>query len=132
MINQIKSADSLLQDLKILVVDDSVDIREMLSMILKANGADVHTAMDSAEAIGKANSLKFDVILMDILMPGLDGKDTASQIKILPYRKKIIALSGFIDTKKVFEEMASPFDAYIMKPVSPEELLQKIVDGVKC
>ena len=127
MSNKLKHDHSTLEGLRILIVDDSSEIRDILAVILKSSGAVVDTAMDGAEAIEKANHVKFDVILMDIVMPGLNGKDTAIQIRVLPYTKKIIALSGVIEAKNIFGELSSPFDAYIMKPVSPVELSHKIL-----
>jgi CheY-like chemotaxis protein len=111
----------------ILVVDDSDDLREILEFILKSKGADVESARDGAEAINKVQSSPYDIILMDMRMPGLDGNDTALKIRNTSSAKlKIIALTGDVDGAK-FLRKESPFNAYVVKPIDPANLSVSII-----
>lgn len=115
-----------LRGINILVVDDSDDLREVLEYILKAHGANVDSARDGAEAISKVQSVPYDIILMDMRMPGMDGSDTAERIRANSAKIKIIALTGDVDKDKFLHDK-SPFSAYVVKPVDPADLSQNIL-----
>lgn len=115
-----------LKGIHILVVDDSDDLREILEFVLKANGAKVDSARDGAEAISKAQNVPYDIILMDMRMPGMDGSDTAEKIRAKSTKIKIIALTGDVDRDKFVKEK-SPFNAYVVKPVDPANLSLSIL-----
>jgi len=110
-----------LNGVNILIVDDSDELREILEFILKSKGANVDSARDGIEAINKAQASKYDIILMDMRMPGLDGNDTAIKIRTKSEDIKIIALTGDVDGEK-FLRKESPFNAYIAKPIDPANL----------
>jgi CheY-like chemotaxis protein len=80
----------------VLVVDDEVAITEVLTTILNKQGFTVTTASDGVSAIEKASQLKPDLIIMDIIMPSLDGYETTAQIRTNPRLDGIpvIFLSG--------------------------------------
>jgi len=115
-----------LKGFKILVVDDYKEIHESLKTIFESVGADVQTAKDGLEAIEKATSSQFNLILMDLHMPGLSGKDAAVTIIKLPYPKKIVALTGDLSAKETSETMAV-FDDFISKPFHPRNLVQHVI-----
>lgn len=119
-----------LKGIHILVVDDSDDLREILEFILKAKGATVDSARDGAEAINKAQNIPYDLILMDMRMPGLDGNDTAAKIKLTSANIKIIALTGDMDGEKYLRK-ESPFNAYIAKPIDPANLSVSILKTIE-
>ena len=121
-----KNQKAELKGIRILVVDDSDDLREILEFVLKANGAEVDSARDGAEAILKAQDVPYDIILMDMRMPGMDGSDTAEKIRAKSSNIKIIALTGDVDRDKFMKEK-SPFNAYVVKPVDPANLSQSIL-----
>jgi twitching motility two-component system response regulator PilH len=112
----------------ILIVDDSPTDRQYLSDLLAKNGFQVTTAQSADEALAKAKSLKPDLVLMDVVMPGQNGfqatrtlsKDEAT--KTIPV---IICTSKGQDTDKVWGMRQGARD-YIVKPVSGPELLAKI------
>lgn len=118
-----------LKGLNILVVDDSDELREILEFILKSKGATVDPASDGAEAMKKATTMKYDLILMDMRMPGLDGNDTAMKIRESCSNIKIIALTGDVDAEK-FLRTGSPFNAYIPKPIDPANLSVSILKTI--
>ena len=112
----------------ILIVDDSATDRQFLSDLLAKNGFQVTTANSADEALAKAKSLKPDLVLMDIVMPGQNGfqatrtlsKDEAT--KSIPI---IICTSKGQDTDKAWGMKQGARD-YIVKPVDRDELLEKI------
>lgn len=118
-----------LNGIHILVVDDSDDLREILEFILKSKGATVDSARDGAEAINKTQAGKYDIILMDMRMPGLDGNDTALKIRTTKAEVKIIALTGDLDGEK-FLRKESPFNAYVAKPIDPVNLSTSILETI--
>lgn len=119
-----------LKGIHILVVDDSDDLREILEYILKAKGATVDSARDGAEAINKTQKVPYDLILMDMKMPGLDGIDTASKIRDNGSKVKIIALTGDMEGEK-YKKKESPFNAYITKPIDPSNLSASILKTIE-
>jgi twitching motility two-component system response regulator PilH len=112
----------------VLVVDDSPTDRQFLSELLKKSGYQVSTAENAEEAIAKAKSLKPDLVLMDVVMPGQNGfqatraltKDEAT--KHIPV---IICTSKGQDTDKTWGLKQGAKD-YVVKPVIAAELLKKI------
>ena len=112
----------------ILVVDDSPTDRQFLSDLLNANGYKVSTAENAEDAIAKAKSLRPDLVLMDVVMPGQNGfqatrtltKDEAT--KDIPV---ILCTSKSQETDKVWGMRQGARD-YVVKPVSPADLLAKI------
>lgn len=126
----------LLKGVKILVVDDTDDIREMVAFVLTKYGAKVHTAMDGAEAVVKAQEGRYDCILMDMRMPGLDGNATAQKIKSEQEQRHqqihtvFIALTGE-QKGTALAGKEFPFDNWIYKPIKPVTLTQCIRDSLK-
>ena len=113
---------------KILIVDDSATERHMLKDLLTKAGYDV-VASDSAEdAIAKARQVKPDLILMDVVMPGLNGFQATRAISRDPDTKSIpiiMCTSKSQETDKIWGMRQGARD-YIVKPVNRDELLEKI------
>ena len=113
---------------KILVVDDEIYIVHILDFSLGMEGYDVVTATDGEQAIEKAAREKPDLIVLDIMMPKLDGYETCKLLKADPATRAIpvILLSAKgrnVDQKVGFEVGA---DDYITKPFSPRKLVERI------
>ena len=113
---------------KILVVDDEVYIVHILDFSLGMEGYEVVTALDGEQAIEKANAEHPDLIVLDIMMPKLDGYETCKRLKADDATRNIpvILLSAKgrnIDQKIGFEVGA---DDYITKPFSPRKLVERI------
>ena len=113
---------------KILVVDDEVYIVHILDFSLGMEGYEVVTALDGEMAIEKANAEHPDLIVLDIMMPKLDGYETCKRLKADDATRNIpvILLSAKgrnIDQKIGFEVGA---DDYITKPFSPRKLVERI------
>jgi two-component system alkaline phosphatase synthesis response regulator PhoP len=113
---------------KILVVDDEIYIVHILDFSLGMEGYEVVTALDGEQALEKVTSEKPDLIVLDIMMPKLDGYEVCKSIKANAATKNIpvILLSAKgrnVDQKMGFEVGA---DDYITKPFSPRKLVERI------
>jgi two-component system alkaline phosphatase synthesis response regulator PhoP len=113
---------------KILVVDDEIYIVHILDFSLGMEGYDVVTALDGEQALERIRSEKPDLIVLDIMMPKLDGYEVCKTIKSDPATKQIpvILLSAKgrnVDQKMGFDVGA---DDYITKPFSPRKLVERI------
>ena len=118
---------------KILVVDDDQDIVEILRYNLSINGYDVKSAVNGKEAIKKAKLFIPDIILLDVMMPVMDGIEACSKIKTIPSLTNTIII--FLSARSEEFTQISAFDAggddYISKPVKPKILLKKIESILK-
>ena len=113
---------------RILVVDDEIYIVHILDFSLGMEGYEVITALDGEQALEKARTEKPDLIVLDIMMPKLDGYETCKILKAEAETKDIpvILLSAKgrnVDQKIGFEVGA---DDYITKPFSPRKLVERI------
>jgi two-component system alkaline phosphatase synthesis response regulator PhoP len=113
---------------RILVVDDEIYIVHILDFSLGMEGYEVVTALDGEQALEKARTEKPDLIVLDIMMPKLDGYETCKRLKADPTTKDmpVILLSAKgrnVDQKVGFEVGA---DDYITKPFSPRKLVERI------
>lgn len=113
---------------RILVVDDEIYIVHILDFSLGMEGYEVITALDGEQALEKARTEKPDLIVLDIMMPKLDGYETCKRLKADAITKDmpVILLSAKgrnVDQKVGFEVGA---DDYITKPFSPRKLVERI------
>jgi two-component system alkaline phosphatase synthesis response regulator PhoP len=113
---------------KILVVDDEIYIVHILDFSLGMEGYEVVTALDGEQALQKVKTEQPDLIVLDIMMPKLDGYETCKQLKSDPATKHIpvILLSAKgrnVDQRLGFDVGA---DDYITKPFSPRKLVERV------
>jgi two-component system response regulator ResD len=110
---------------KILVVDDEQKIREMIRKYAEYEGFQVDEAADGLEAVQKADKNSYDVIVMDIMMPNLDGFSACKEIK----KKKdvpVILLSALGEEYDKIHGFDIGVDDYVVKPFSSKELMMRI------
>lgn len=116
---------------KVLVVDDEEYIQHILNFSFGAEGYDVVTASDGEEGVNKAKDEKPDVIVMDIMMPKMDGYEACKQIKTDPQTKDIpvilLTAKGRDADRKLGSEVGA--DDYVVKPFSPGRLIER-VEGI--
>ncbi len=116
------------KNLKILVVDDEKDIQEFIEYNLRKEGYEVLLANNGAEAIEIAKKTKPDLILMDVMMPKMDGIEACRKIKSDDFLKKIFVV--FLTARSEEYSEIAGFDAgaddYISKPIKPKLLLSRI------
>ena len=113
---------------KILIVDDDPDIIEILTYNLSNEGYDVKSAVNGIEAIKKAKKFIPDIILLDVMMPEMDGIEACSQLREIESLSKsmIIFLSARGEDFTQIAAFDAGADDYINKPVKPKILLKKI------
>ncbi|MBC7532397.1 MAG: response regulator [Oligoflexus sp.] len=119
--------DKVLESLKILVVEDAEDIRVLFSRLLGRYGASVSTAKDGEEAVEKMAATTYDIALMDLEMPNVDGMEAVIQIRKDGYDGKIVALSGHAWDNLEDALTTAGFDGYLVKPIALDDLVQKIL-----
>jgi len=121
------------KQLKILVVDDDEMNRRMMHLILTRENHHVELASDGFEACELAESTLFDIILMDLQMPEMDGVETSRRIRALEKGSKnsyIVALTASYLPEKGGELFAAGIDNYIAKPFDVEHLRQILKYGI--
>ncbi|MER8817617.1 response regulator [Mesorhizobium sp. M0965] len=113
---------------RILAVDDTPENLEILRMRLEANGYEVVTAADGEEGLGKARDLTPDLILLDIMMPKLDGISVVRMLKQdLSLRSiPVILVTAKADTRDVVEGLDAGGDDYLTKPFEHQALLARV------
>ena len=115
-------------DIKILLVDDEPDILEIVGYNLKSEGYQVFTANNGVEAVKKAKKIAPHLILLDIMMPEMDGIEACEKIRNIKSLENVI-ISFLTARGEDYSQMAG-FDAgaddYITKPVKPKVLVSKV------
>ncbi len=113
---------------KILIVDDEPDIVETLSFMLQARNFDVVTASDGLEALSKVKSEHPDLVLLDIMMPGMDGYDVCVKLKTDKETKNIpvVMLTARGENEAVIRAHKSGANDYIVKPFTLPTLINKL------
>ena len=116
------------EKIKILIVDDHQVVRQGLRTFLELNDdiLVLGEAADGQDAVELTARLKPDIVLMDLVMPRLDGITATSRIKSLGGETKIIALTNFTDDDKVFPAIQAGACSYLLKDVSPDALVDAI------
>ena len=111
---------------KVLVVDDEDALRTVLSGELASEGYDVHTAGDGNDAIQNLQSANFDLVLLDIKMPGLNGFEVLKFVKEKYPKTKVVMLTGFADLKNAIESKKLGAEDFVSKPYDLVDLLTTI------
>jgi len=123
-------ANNLSLSKKILIVDDDPLIQKLLTKILQAHKYETEMAVDGFEAGAKVFKFKPGLVILDLIMPGMDGFEVCRRIKEDPDTShiKILALTGY-DTKENREKiMKAGADGYMAKPVERDVLLRHVED----
>lgn len=110
---------------RILVVDDDTALAEMIGIVLRAEGFEPSFCADGSGAVDSFHAAKPDLVLLDLMLPGIDGIEVCSRIREesgIP----IIMLTAKGDTSDVVKGLESGADDYIVKPFNPKELVARI------
>ena len=116
---------------KILVVDDDTELRATVSEVLQYEGFDVTAAGDAQEALDLLDGPGFDLVLLDLIMPGMGGMTAIPLIKKKSPRTRVIMISAFSTVSNAVEAMRLGADDYITKPFKVEELLTAVRKNVE-
>lgn len=111
---------------KILVAEDSPDNRFLLEKLLRSEGANVIFAENGIQAVEKASQEDFDMILMDIQMPELDGLEASTQLRAKGFEKPIIALTAHAMKEDRLRSLAAGLNDHVTKPINREELIRAV------
>ncbi|MFN8789887.1 MAG: ATP-binding protein [Bdellovibrionales bacterium] len=119
-------SETALTGKKILVVEDAVDNQILIEHYLKAAGGEVELASNGEEAIPMAMSGEFDLVLMDLQMPILDGYQATHQLREKGFREPIVALTAHALREEKRRALANGFNAYLTKPVNRQSLIDTL------
>ena len=114
----------------ILVVDDDTRLRELLRSFLSRNGFRVTVAANAAEARERLDLIDFDLIVLDVMMPGQSGLDLATEIRRSD-DVPILMLTAMVETKDRIAGLETGVDDYLGKPFEPRELLLRLQNVLK-
>ncbi len=126
----------LLEDLsavagkRILIVDDSKDNLVLVSQIISKIGGFVETAEDGLEGVQKVSKNNYDLVLMDLEMPKMDGLEALKKIRALGVKTHVIALTGHAYEDDRIRCIEAGFDDYVCKPINKEVLLQSLINNI--
>ncbi|KQV05995.1 MtrAB system response regulator MtrA [Leifsonia sp. Root112D2] len=110
---------------RILVVDDDTALAEMIGIVLRTEGFDTQFCEDGAAALEAFRSARPDLVLLDLMLPGMDGIEVCGRIRA-ESGVPIIMLTARTDTADVVKGLESGADDYMVKPFNPKELVARI------
>ncbi len=113
--------------LKMLVVDDNADLRHNLAQQFAAEDFDVDTAVDGTDALKKIGEDNYDIVLLDLKMPGMDGMEVLREIKRTAKNPHVIMLTAVADVATAQECVKLGAKDYVSKPYDPEDLLHIVI-----
>ena len=113
---------------RVLVVDDDAVIRQLICVNLELEGFEVHTAEDGQDALDKIREVDPVVVTLDIMMPRLDGWETAARLRNDPETAhvKVILLSARAQEADLRRGHGIGVDAYLTKPFDPDDLVEAV------
>jgi CheY-like chemotaxis protein len=115
---------------RILVVDDEQLICTSFTKVLVEAGYEVDTALNGEAAVELASSKQYDVVFLDLVMPGIDGIQTCKKIKQLNEKTTIVSMTGNFDQDPIYKEIefsqAGGVTHYLYKPFGREEILETV------
>ena len=112
--------------IRLLLVDDENDFVETLAERLRLRDFNVSVALNGNEAINLVKENEFDVIVLDVLMPGKDGIETLKEIKSIDQISQVIMLTGHATVKSAIQGMKNGAFDYLMKPTDTDDLIEMI------
>lgn len=113
---------------RLLVVDDDPSIIQLLELLLMLEGFEVATAADPVEALALAERHEPDLVLVDMMMPGMDGTQLTRELRAIPGNASlpVIAVTAKSSPQDTWLGWQAGVDSYVPKPFEPEELLAEI------
>jgi len=109
----------------ILVVDDDPNIRELVRVFLRNEGFDVAEAADGVEALAKLETLKAEMVILDVMMPNMDGWELCRQLRAY-YDMPLLMLTAKGETAQKIKGFQLGTDDYLVKPFEPLELVARV------
>jgi DNA-binding NtrC family response regulator len=119
------------QSPRILIVDDDESIRKVLTVILEDQGYNVESVESAKKAIRKTKRKIFNLALIDIRLPDMEGVQLLTRMKDTTPKTRKIIITGYPTLKNAVEAVNKGADAYIVKPFDMEKVLKKIKEQLK-
>ena len=119
------------RDIRVLVVDDEIEIQKVLRQILIRKGYVVETAGDGKEALSLMKKIRPDIVLLDIMMPKLDGIETLRRIKASHGKVIVMMITAYGSIKTAREAMRFGAYDYITKPFDMDFIYQIIEESLE-
>jgi two-component system response regulator HydG len=115
-------------DARILVVDDDPTFRMTTAALLEADGYSVDTAADGQQAVERLKDRHFDLLLVDLRMPGIDGISLVEALRLWGHGVPILMISGFATVDSAVRALQTGVDDFLLKPVEPDVLSARVAD----
>jgi len=116
---------------RVLLVDDEEEFVSALSERLTLRGIEVDSTLNGEEALARLVAKDFEVVILDVMMPGLGGLEVLRQIKATHPNTQVILLTGHGSTREGIEGMRLGAFDYLIKPVDLEDMLEKMKAAAK-
>jgi two-component system alkaline phosphatase synthesis response regulator PhoP len=116
---------------KILIIEDEKSIQRMIEYDLKQLGHEVESAVDGFEGYKKASTSLYDVILLDLMLPNMNGMDICKKLRKEGNNAYVIMLTALDDEYNIIQGFEVGADDYVTKPFSPRELTARIKAGLR-
>ena len=111
---------------KILIVDDEQFVRDLLEKVLRRRGHDVVVVGDADQALKALEAAEVDLLLPDVVMPGMDGFDLLRRVKSAYPQIKVIVLTGYARKQSISDFLLYGADEYLSKPFQVHELISAV------
>jgi DNA-binding NtrC family response regulator len=112
----------------VLVVEDETDLRSLVTKVLSEKGYKVLTAVDGQQAlrIGKNRKGRIDLLLTDVVMPGMRGQQLAEELAKIYPQMHVVYMSGYTDNALMHAGSLEPGTIFLQKPFTPDVILRKV------
>lgn len=115
----------------ILIIDDEAFLRTTLAVILQRAGYSVSTASGGEEALHILLDHKFDLVFLDLKMPGMDGMELLPEIRLLDPKLPVLILTANASLESAIQTMRLGAIGYLMKPIDPEQIVNRVEEVIK-
>ncbi len=114
--------------LRVLLVEDDDDNRELMAEVLESSGCQVLSAATGQEGLRTLSEHSVDVIVTDVGMPGMGGLEVARAAKAIAPRIPVVVVTGWAEREDIASARGREVDAVLIKPVDPDALTQTVSD----
>ena len=119
-----------MKSLSILVVDDDLTTLKSFAQILEQNGYDVDTANTGHEAIEKCKNASYNLAILDVKLPDIDGTQLLKELETINDSMIKIMVTGYGSVDSALQSLLLRANAYVTKPVTPDELLKAVSEAL--